>query len=1036
MGSKRWRLANKRKQKGQLDCVKKFLPAADGLSAVSVIVPILMDKKEAIAAAGGLVSAGIRSFELWWDGDEKSMQFVLVGESRDISNFRQAFINMYPNAKFENLDHTVPKWFERDEQYQIFDVGTYHGHYTAVFDKAKAHQIISQITNTVQLSKFAWIQFVFRNYAFNKFLRRHVTRLDEKAREIKSGNYLSTTDILMHPDKKPHAHPEQGYDFGNNYPGLQKHATLKTQSSHLLMSIRGMIRSDSEINLHFDEIEALPVESIHSGHEHLTKFRYKYENFCAKDPKKTRVRVEGQKDRPQRMDMFESRLLPDPEPFLDSAIGKYFDKGIFSYRERESLPFLILNLSEMPLFVHLPNATTPNIGTTRGVTLPAKPSEKQGANIGFFGIKKDYDWQSIWGITAKSKDIDAAVISPTDFANHFYCVGASGSGKTSLIRLFAKHLEAWNKNKEFPNAFIYVDPKGDDSHKFVKQCAPETVRGGMVHFLDPQETKFSINPLELPPYQENEREEVVSRYVGYFMKTIEEWYQQSTSFVQMERIFRALLFYIYMRHDSPTFLDIHDIILRLQSNGNNALPYIIKIFGTPDPEMLQALESISGLKGDAFVPLLNRIEQFATDPILKRMFSVRHGTVDFDEIIQPGSCTIVRISPLNMPHHVQPLAMQAFILKLWFTIQERANKVQDEKDRTQVILALDEFQIVKDLQVLQLMLEQARSLGLGLVLSHQTTEQISDKQLGIISGNSGTQLVGKVNGKDAGRLSQIWDPQFQGELLQQLASQEYFHWTVREKAPLGQEQPPPTQFWLNRPPDLLTTGAEYDAFVASQLAKYGRGAVEESSIKQIAAERNKWLESITVRFPSQIEWRIMLMLLKGPMRQADMVDRLKVSNRSEVFDALGSMESRKIVVRTDDTRTSPYELARKAKKDYFKHDSGEIGSAEEIEEVTKRVVEMYQKRESFVAVASQKIRKGRDRTDLVAYDYDTETAISVEIESVSEVQSHKEHVRYNMVKWRDMGFQECHVWSKSPRIRQIYESLDPEEKLGVRTGVI
>jgi len=48
------------------------------------------------------------------------------------------------------------------------------------------------------------------------------------------------------------------------------------------------------------------------------------------------------------------------------------------------MPFLILNPSEVPLFVHLPDPSTPNVETTRGVRLPSKPSEKEGAGIGFF----------------------------------------------------------------------------------------------------------------------------------------------------------------------------------------------------------------------------------------------------------------------------------------------------------------------------------------------------------------------------------------------------------------------------------------------------------------------------------------------------------------------------------------------------------------------------------------------------------------------------------------------------------------------------
>ena len=54
-------------------------------------------------------------------------------------------------------------------------------------------------------------------------------------------------------DKQPHEHPELDYDFTNNYLGLQKYVTLRIHSTHLPMSIHGMMKSDSEINLCFDE---------------------------------------------------------------------------------------------------------------------------------------------------------------------------------------------------------------------------------------------------------------------------------------------------------------------------------------------------------------------------------------------------------------------------------------------------------------------------------------------------------------------------------------------------------------------------------------------------------------------------------------------------------------------------------------------------------------------------------------------------------------------------------------------------------------
>ncbi|MDA8031670.1 MAG: hypothetical protein MPK62_11220, partial [Alphaproteobacteria bacterium] len=112
-------------------------------------------------------------------------------------------------------------------------------------------------------------------------------------------------------------------------------------------------------------------------------------------------------------------------------------------------------------------------------------------------------------------------------------------------------------------------------------------------------------------------------------------------------------------------------------------------------------------------------------------------------------------------------------------------------------------------------------------------------------------------------------------------------------------------------------------------------------------------------------------------------------------------------------------------------DPSKIGTASDIPEVVERVVDAYISRKLFLAVAPQRVKKGEDRTDLVAYDYERETPISIEVESESEVQSHPEHVKYNMKKWRKMGFQECHVWSKSSRIRQIRDTLGEDEKLGV-----
>ena len=93
----------------------------------------------------------------------------------------------------------------------------------------------------------------------------------------------------------------------------------------------------------------------------------------------------------------------------------------------------------------------------------------------------------------------------------------------------------------------------------------------------------------------------------------------------------------------------------------------------------------------------------------------------------------------------------------------------------------------------------------------------------------------------------------------------------------------------------------------------------------------------------------------------------------------------------------------------------------------------------FVGLASQKVRKKKSRTDFIAYDYITETPISVEIESSAEVSSHREHVLKNMepVKWHDeLGFKKCHLWSKSLKSKQVYDNASDEQREGVEFFLI
>jgi hypothetical protein len=146
------------------------------------------------------------------------------------------------------------------------------------------------------------------------------------------------------------------------------------------------------------------------------------------------------------------------------------------------------------------------------------------------------------------------------------------------------------------------------------------------------------------------------------------------------------------------------------------------------------MDAIGGMKEEAFDPVITRLSEFAIDPFLRKMFSVKHSSVNFAELLEPGHFTVVRVAGHEVGSHISPLIASIIVLKLWFTIHERASRTP-EGERNLVVLALDEFQSIPHLQAIQTILAKARAFKLALILSHQTSAQLSDDLFHVVVGN-------------------------------------------------------------------------------------------------------------------------------------------------------------------------------------------------------------------------------------------------------------------------------------------------------------
>lgn len=557
-----------------------------------------------------------------------------------------------------------------------------------------------------------------------------------------------------------------------------------------------------------------------------------------------------------------------------------------------------------------------------------------------------------FGSLSNSLRENIAGVAPEDLSRHMYVLAGSGSGKSTLIRNLYKHLECANYTGILQNSTIYIDIKDEDAKLFLRQCNKISFDNNNVTYLDINHIDFAVNLFELPRYSESQRDNVVSRMVGHLIEMFKELYSQHQTFVQMERILRLLLHYLYSNTDSPTVVDLYHIIIKLQRYGQTELEQIKRIFkNVTGPEMEIALDSISTLPKDSWTPLLNRLEIFVTDPYLRKKFGVKKTTIDFEKILQPGNITIFRISDTETPKHAHGLTIMAIVIKIWFMIQDRAGKIEPEK-RNLVVLTLDEFQKISDLSILLTILSQARSYNLGLVLSHQNIAQISTEILETVVGNTATQIYGRMSGSDAGNVSRIIDPHFSKEITDQIATQPDFVFTAKTRPPQGHQQSLPIQFRAMPPPPLILSESETSQFIQKMKDQYGSKEIIESTFESLESKKIEWMKQLEAKYRIKDAWDIILFLRNENGNLTKIVESVKSTNRNKTSATIQTLRNDDVIIISKSKKHGPvfeyeYALSANAKRCYFPETFESIGTAEDINEVAKKAYDYYLEKNSL-----------------------------------------------------------------------------------------
>lgn len=332
-------------------------------------------------------------------------------------------------------------------------------------------------------------------------------------------------------------------------------------------------------------------------------------------------------------------------------------------------------------------------------------------------------------------------IKAPDRLRHMYCIGKSGTGKSTLL------LNMAIQDIQNGNGCAIIDPHGDVAETLLSYI-PEDRISDVIYF-NPADEEFPIpyNPLKNvhPKYHDL----VASGLISTFKKIwADSWGPR------MEHILRFSLLTL-LEYREGTLLDVQPLLTKSEYRSvilERVQNPLIRTFW----ENEYAKYSPS-LRSEAISPILNKLGLFASSTPLRNMVGQKSRSFSLQTVMDTGKMLIANLSKGNIGESASSLIGSMLLTGIQLSALYRAR--QPEYTRRPFYVYVDEMHSFLT-QSFADMLSESRKYGLGLFLTHQYMEQLPDEIRSAVIGNVGTILSFRIGADDASSLVKEFYPTF------------------------------------------------------------------------------------------------------------------------------------------------------------------------------------------------------------------------------------------------------------------------------------
>lgn len=405
----------------------------------------------------------------------------------------------------------------------------------------------------------------------------------------------------------------------------------------------------------------------------------------------------------------------------------------FTYRAFSEKQSIALNFKELTTLYHFPS------GLKDFSQLKAFQANSAAAPMDL------PQYGTLIGINSYRHLRTEVYMTPDDRVRHFYVIGQTGTGKTTILKNMVIQDIAQG------HGCCFIDPHGTDIEDILANIPKERIND--VIYFDPGYTErpMGLNMLEFDPNHPEQKTFVVNELLSIFNKLFD---MKTSGGPAFEQYFRNAALTVMCHPESGnTLLEIGRVMSDKKFRD-------MKLSHCTNPLIIQFWQNAERTSGEAglqnFVPYItNKFDVFLSNDIMRPIVTQEKSSLNFREIMDKKKILLVNLAKGKLGDINSSLIGLIVVGKITMAAMSRV----DSDERPDFYLYIDEFQNVTTPSITTI-LSEARKYRLSLNIAHQYIAQLPEDIKSAVFGNVGSMAVFRVGIEDAEFLAKYFTPVF------------------------------------------------------------------------------------------------------------------------------------------------------------------------------------------------------------------------------------------------------------------------------------